>query len=93
MGSGTEGLESDPPLYHFDLKTAEIDDLVKNPGKFLRDLGLTDKSGLLLDQMSVTVAKPELGWDEDEQAWTAKAKPTGKFCCHTAMGHVFCFRH
>jgi hypothetical protein len=96
-GPGIEGLETDPPLYHFDVEPDDLGALVEDPAGFLAAMGLTAEKGVATTgRIDVTLNRfndrwiPGRGWvlgkDLDKLA-------PAKGCCYLSDEKVVCHPH
>jgi hypothetical protein len=70
-GPGVPGLETDPPVFHFDLGMDLMPELVADPVGFLRGLGLGPDQGVApKGSMTVRLTSPEWAWDGSR--WVAQ---------------------
>ncbi|MFC5146943.1 hypothetical protein [Streptomyces aureoversilis] len=87
-GKGVAGLESDPPLYHFDATAEELGQLIADPRRFLEDAGLPASAA-----NSITLSKwadaysPERGWVLRKDAGSASS------CCYVSDNEMTCHVH
>jgi hypothetical protein len=63
-GPGVRGLEYDPPVFHFDLPTERIAELLSEPVAFLARLGLGPEQGVApAGAMTVRLTSPKWAWN------------------------------
>jgi hypothetical protein len=63
-GPGVPGLEHDPPVFHFDLGMEQMPELLRDPVRFLKGLGLGPEQGVApKGYMSVRLTGPEWIWN------------------------------
>lgn len=63
-GPGIEGLEHDPPVYHFDLEQPMMEQLLANPVEFLAGIGLGPEQGVALGgTMEVRLTGDQWAWE------------------------------
>ena len=69
-GPGVNGLETDPPLYLFDLEPAQLFEMAADPVGFLKRLGLTREQGIgPQGHISVCMPNPTLQWSHQKDQW------------------------
>lgn len=98
-GPGVEGLEYDPPLFHIDVRKDRFDELVADPVRFLRSLGLSADDGVAPeDAMTVRFTGSKWAWNGSR--WVERQAPDpavlqsdggtdggglqGHSCCYTS---------
>ena len=94
-GPGVKGLESDPPLYHFDLEPEDVDALIANPIEVLNRLGLGVEQGIAPGGNVHVITNFDQLWDGKK--WRARnsgarpSRPLG--CCYVSDNSVVCHAH
>ncbi|MGK5543947.1 hypothetical protein ACSNOH_04295 [Streptomyces sp. URMC 127] len=87
-GKGVAGLESDPPLYHFDATPEELGQLIADPQRFLEEAGLpgTAANNIALSKWTEAYS-PERGWGPRKDGGAASS------CCYVSDNSMTCHVH
>jgi hypothetical protein len=101
-GPGVEGLETDPPLYHFDIDFDQVWRLIADPVGFLAELDLGPEQGIAPEgnvNVITTFAHEwtdhawrRSGSDEGDQTHEA-GSTTLRGCCYTSDDSLVCHKH
>jgi hypothetical protein len=101
-GPGVPGLDHDPPVYHFDLATEMMPDLMADPVEFLRRIGLGPEQGVApKGAMAVRLTDAEWLWDgtrwisrEDQPQKADNAGVPSTSCCYiSGPAEMTCHTH
>lgn len=97
-GPGVDGLDQDPPLFHFDIDSDQIEDLLNDPQGFLTRIGLGPDQGIAPNGRVNVITNFNQQWTG--RAWRkrdvgAEARPrrAPKGCCYVSDDSVICHVH
>ncbi|MDQ4092810.1 MAG: hypothetical protein M3143_05220 [Actinomycetota bacterium] len=100
-GPGVEGLEHDPPVFHFDVKTDLMPELLADPVEFLKQLGLGPEQGVApKGLMTVRLTGAEWIWNgrqwvatEDQTLASGDAGVSSSCCYISGPAEMTCHTH
>jgi hypothetical protein len=92
-GPGVEGLEYDPPLFHLDVRKDRFRELIADPVRFLRSVGLGAEDGVAPDD-EMTVRFTGSRWQWNGSRWESRQAsdlPDAGDNAGTDAGHSCCY--
>lgn len=91
-------METDPPLFHFDIDAAQLHELISDPQSFLRKIGLGPEQGIAHNGNVSVITNFAQQWTSN--GWKAlnvdnepRMMPTKPSCCYVSGDTCSCHVH